>query len=161
MVTYFYRKFNMGEKKMNAVSTDKLENELSEISDISDYINNNSGNFVSEKLSDHLNRLLGAKDMSVADVVAASGLNKGYVYQIFEGSREKPSRDKLIAIAMGMKLNFGDTQKLLKIACMRPLYAKDKHDAIIIFALKKRKNIDFINEKFEEYGYKALSGEVK
>lgn len=32
---------------MNAVSTDKLENELSEISDISDYINNNSGNFCS------------------------------------------------------------------------------------------------------------------
>lgn len=104
---------------MNAVSTDKLENELSEISDISDYINNNSGNFVSEKLSDHLNKLLGAKGMSVAEVVSDSGLNKGYVYQIFEGSKEKPSRDKLIAIAVGMKLNFGDTQKLLKIACMR------------------------------------------
>ena len=146
---------------MNAVSTDKLENELSEISDISDYINNNSGNFVSEKLSDHLNKLLGAKGMSVAEVVSDSGLNKGYVYQIFEGSKEKPSRDKLIAIAVGMKLNFGDTQKLLKIACMRPLYAKDKHDAIIIFALKKRKDIDFINETFDEYGCKALSGEVK
>ncbi|MGN0599442.1 MAG: XRE family transcriptional regulator [Oscillospiraceae bacterium] len=141
---------------MNAVSTDKIENELSEITNISDYIKNNQKKFNNEKLSDHLNKLLGAKDMSVADVVSASGLNKGYVYQIFEGCKENPSRDKLLAIAVGMKLDYGDVQKLMKVACMRPLYARDEHDAIIIFAVKNKKSIDFTNATLTDHGFKAL-----
>lgn len=141
---------------MNAVSTDKLENELSEISDISDYIKNNSENFISEKLSDHLNRLLGMKNLSVAEVIQASGLNKGYAYQIFEGKKERPSRDKLLAIAIGMRLDFGDVQKLLKTACMRTLYARDERDAMIIFAIKKHYSIDDANIMLSDNGFKAL-----
>lgn len=145
-----------GEKIMNEVSTDKLENELSEISDINDYIRKNSDYFVSVKLSDHLNKLLGAKNMTVADVVTASGLNKGYVYQIFEGSKKQPSRDKLLAIALGMKLEFGDIQKLLKIACMRPLYVRDERDAMIIFAVKKGYSTNDANIMLHEHGFKAM-----
>ena len=43
---------------MNEVSTDKLENELSEVSDINDYLKKNSEFFVSVKLSAHRNARL-------------------------------------------------------------------------------------------------------
>lgn len=141
---------------MNEVSTDKLENELSEVSDINDYLKKNLEYFVSVKLSDHLNKLLGAKNMTVADIVTASGLNKGYVYQIFEGSKDKPSRDKLLAIALAMKLEYGDIQKLLKIACMRSLYVRDERDAMIIFAVKRHYTASDTNIMLHEHGFKAL-----
>lgn len=141
---------------MNAVSTDKLENELSEITDISDFIKKNSDNFVCGKLSVQLNKFLGEKNMSVAEVIQASGLNGGYVYQLFAGTRENPSRDKLLAIAIGMKLEFGDVQKLLKTACMRTLYARDKRDAMIIFSLKKHYSIDDANILLSDNGFRAM-----
>ena len=42
----------------NTVSTDKLENELSEISDISDFLEKNSDELLNVKLSEYLNELL-------------------------------------------------------------------------------------------------------
>lgn len=140
---------------MNAVSTDKLENELSEISDINDYIEKNSGSFINTKLSDYLNELVRERNMEIAEVIKNSGLNRVYAYQIFEGGKN-PSRDKVIALAIGMKLNFGEIQKLMKTACMRPLYARDERDSLIIFAVKKRYGIIDINLLLEEHGFKII-----
>lgn len=139
----------------NAVSTDELENELSEISDISDYIDKNSGEFINEKLSEYLNELLKKRNMEQSEVIKASGLNRVYAYQIFEG-KKNPSRDKILALSFGMKLNFGETQKLLKAACVRPLYARDERDAIIIFAVKKGQSVIDANLLLEEHGFKSI-----
>ncbi|MGN0607945.1 MAG: XRE family transcriptional regulator, partial [Oscillospiraceae bacterium] len=120
----------------DTVSTDKLENELSEISDISDFLEKNSDELVNVKLSEYLNELLASRNMEEYEVIKNSGLNRGYAYQIFEGGKN-PSRDKIIGLSFGFKLNFAETQKLLKTAGMRTLYARDERDAIIIFAVKK------------------------
>lgn len=137
------------------VSTDKLENELSEITDISDYIEKNTDNFINVKLAEHLKRLIGSRDMEMSQVIKASGLNRIYAYQIFEGGKN-PSRDKLIALAFGMRLDFGEIQRLLKIGCARPLYARDERDAIIIFAVKKGYNIIDTNLLLEKHGFMAI-----
>ncbi len=141
---------------MNTLTTDKLENELSEISNINDYIEKNSDEFVSIKLSDYLNELLGTHDTALSDVVKQCGLNRVYAYQLFEGQKTNPSRDKIIGIALGMKLDFAETQKLLKVAGMRPLYARDKRDSVITFAVKKEYNIIDTNILLEEQGFKII-----
>ncbi|MGN0603307.1 MAG: XRE family transcriptional regulator [Oscillospiraceae bacterium] len=140
---------------MNAVSTDKLENELSEITDINDYIEKNSGEFINTKLSDYLNKLATSRNMEIADIIRNSGLNRGYAYQIFEGGKN-PKRDKVIALAFGMKLNFAEVQKLMKTACLRPLYARDERDSLIIFAVKKGYGIIDTNLLLEEHGFKII-----
>ena len=87
-----------------------------------------------------LNRLLGAKKLKKADVIKTSGLNKVYGYQIFSGIKN-PSRDKLLAIAVAMKLSLDECQQLLRIARVNELYAKNKRDSIIIFGLVKQLDI--------------------
>lgn len=48
-----------------------------------------------------------------------------------------PSRDKLIQLAIGLELDVEDTQTLLKMGGMAPLYAKIKREAAIIFCINK------------------------
>lgn len=140
----------------NTVSTDKLENELSEISDISDFLEKNSDELLNVKLSEYLNELLASRNMEEHEVIKNSGLNRGYAYQIFEGGKKNPSRDKIIGLSFGFKLNFAETQKLLKTAGMRTLYARDERDAIIIFAVKKGCSVIETNLLLEERGFMVI-----
>lgn len=128
-----------------APPTDELENEIKSVSKIEDYLDKNKDYLLKSGLSEHLNLLLSQKGISRADVVRDSMLDRAYVYQIFSGEKT-PSRDKLISIAFDLKLSDEETQKMLKLSGNRELYAKDKRDAVILFALHNKKTIHEINE---------------
>ena len=61
-------------------------------------------------------------------------LNTIYGQQIFAGTKT-PSRDKLLAIAFGMNLNFEETDTLLKQQGYARLYPRKERDAVIIYGL--------------------------
>lgn len=126
-------------------TTDELNHEIKAATDIEDYLSKNRENLLTCSLSDHLNLLLLQKNLSRADVVRGSLLDRAYVYQIFSGDR-MPSRDKLIAIAFGLRLSDGEAQKLLKLSGNRELYARDERDALILFSLQRGKTIFEVNE---------------
>lgn len=125
--------------------TDELANEIKKATNIEDYLGKNKEYLITYSLSEHLNMLLSQKGISRADVVRDSMLDKSYVYQIFSGDKT-PSRDKLIAIAFGLNLSDDETQQMLKLSGNRELYAKDKRDAVILFALHHRKTIYETND---------------
>lgn len=135
--------------------TATMNDELKETKSIGDFLKRNNKNMIDERLADHLNHLLADKDITVADVVRGSYLDRGYVYQIFSGLKT-PSRDKLIAIAFGMHLSGDETQKMLKISGNRELYARDARDAIILFCLQRRKPIHEANDLLDSNGFKLL-----
>ena len=91
-------------------------------------------------LDQYLMLLLKQKELKRADVVRDSGLEKAYVYQIFDG-KKRPSRDKLIAIAFGLHLNAEETQRMLKLGRHSELYARVARDAVILFAIQRGKDI--------------------
>ena len=123
---------------MLSKSTDELNHEIRNATDMEDYLKRNKGNMITSSLSEQ-------KGIKKADVVRGSLLDRAYVYQIFSGEKT-PSRDKLIAIAFGLKLSDDETQKMLKISGNRELYARDKRDALILFALQHKKTIWYTNE---------------
>lgn len=125
--------------------TAALENEIKNVSKIEDYLDSNRDYLISQSLSEHLNQLLNQKGIRRADVVRDSMLDRAYVYQIFSGDKT-PSRDKLIAIAFGLKLSDNETQQMLKLSGNRALYAKDQRDAVILFALHHKKTLWEVNE---------------
>ena len=137
-------------------STDELMNEIKQTGEIKKFIERNESEFVSEPLHDILNRLLKEKNMKKSEVVARSSLNRIYGYQIFAGKRI-PSRDKLIALCFGFKLNVEETDKLLKSAGFSELYARNKRDALIIFAINSRKSIFAANELLFENEFDILT----
>ena len=67
-------------------------------------------------LTEYLELLLNEKGLRKSDVIKRSNIDKNYAYQIFNGNKTHPSRDKMIALAIGMGLNVLETRKLLKIA---------------------------------------------
>lgn len=126
-------------------TTDELNHEIKNATDIEDYLEKNKENMITRSLPGHLKMLLSQKGISRADVVRGSLLDRSYVYQIFSGEKA-PSRDKLIAIAFGLCLSDDETQKMLKLSGNRELYARDERDALILFALQRKKTIMETNE---------------
>lgn len=73
-------------------------------------------------LAEYLELLLNEKGLRKSDVIKRSNMDKNYAYQIFNGNKTHPSRDKMIALAIGMGLNVMETRKLLRspalVTCM-------------------------------------------
>lgn len=137
-------------------STNELMNEIKQTHEIEKFIEKNRNEFLNEQLHVVLNNMLKERDMKKSEVVARSGLNRIYCYQIFSGKR-LPSRDKLIALCFGFKLNLEQTNNLLKNIGFAELYVKNKRDSIIIFGIDSRKSIFAVDEILFENGLSILT----
>lgn len=136
-------------------TTDDLIKDLESARNIDDYISSNKIHFADISLSDYLNKLLKEKKLIKADVIKRSELQQNYAYQIFSGDKN-PTRDKVLCLAFGMGLNLAETQQLLKSCGLPFLYAKNKRDSIIIFAVNKQLNLIQTNELLYDREEKTL-----
>lgn len=136
-------------------STDELIHEIKNSKNILDYMERNQKEMQINTLSECLNGWLKKKNLSRADVVKKSNLNKAYVYQIFSG-KKYPSRDKVIALAFGFGLNADETQSFLKQAGYRELYPRDPRDTLLFFAINQGKNIIDANEMLYNHNLEVL-----
>lgn len=71
-------------------TTDELIHEISQTSNILDYLEANRSGMLLDSLPEHLEEWLLKKGISKADVVRRSHLNHAYVYQIFPGKSTPP-----------------------------------------------------------------------
>lgn len=140
---------------MKLITTAELNHEIKAATDIEDFLTKNKNQMLTCSLSEHLNKLLSQKGINRADVVRGSLLDRAYVYQIFSGEKT-PSRDKLIAIAFGLCLSDEEAQKMLKLSGNRELYARDERDAVILFALQRKKNILEVNDLLSIHRLRTL-----
>lgn len=136
-------------------STDELNHEIKAATNIEDYLSENREHLIKDSLSKHLHELLAQKKLRRADVIRGSLLGRSYVYRIFAGQKI-PSRDKLIALAFGMRLSEEETQKMLKLSGNRELYARDERDALILFALQREMTIIDTNSLLFDHHFTVL-----
>ena len=130
-------------------------NNLGKAADFDDFLAMNQENMLTLTLSEYLMMLLKQKELKRADVVRYSGLEKAYVYQIFDGEK-KPSRDKLIALAFGLHLNKEETQRMLKLGRCSELYPRIERDALILFNIHHGKSINETDDELYERGLDTL-----
>ncbi|HPQ48078.1 MAG TPA: helix-turn-helix transcriptional regulator [Clostridia bacterium] len=121
--------------------TSKFYEDISGVKDLNKYIGENEGKFITVTLPEYLDLLLVNQSMTKKELVKSAGIEKSYLYQIFNG-RRSPSRDKLIRIAFALKLSLDSTQRLLIIAEKPILYPARKRDAAIMFCLIKGHSLD-------------------
>lgn len=117
------------------VHTSTLLRRLFKTRSLSSYVKRNEASMVNESFSDYLQEMLSEKGVVAEQVINSSGIERTYGHQLFNGTR-KPSRDKVLQLAVGFGLGYDETQKLLKMADKSVLYPKVKRDAAVIFALK-------------------------
>ncbi len=126
-------------------NTTKILEELSGFADFQAFYEENADYMIKDTLSDMLTRLLEEKGLKKAAVIKAAEMSEVYAYQIFSGLRV-PERNKLLRLAIGMRLNIEETQALLKAAGYSPLYVKIPFDSVILYALCKGLSIVEIND---------------
>ena len=117
--------------------TQNLLNALGEHKTLDVVLKQNTSDFISRPLCDALADLLVQKGLTRSQAIRSSMLNTIYGQQIFAGTKT-PSRDKLLAIALGMQLSFQETDTLLKQQGYARLYPRRQRDAVIIYGLLHR-----------------------
>ena len=141
---------------MQERSTKELEKELSACDEISDFLAQNQEHMQESSVSEQLRYYMEKRALSRSDVIAHSGLNDIYTHQILSGKR-RPSRDKLLCLCFGLKLTAEEVQDLLRNCGYAVLYAKNRRDSIILFALYKELSLLKLNEKLYEEGEALLN----
>ncbi len=118
---------------MTGKRTQDLMESLKSSTEIKEVLDKKAEDFIAQPLHTALEELLNTKGLTRSQVIRDSELNMIYGQQIFAGTRT-PSRDKLLAIAFGMKLDFEETDTLLKQQGYPRLYPRNQRDAVIIYS---------------------------
>ena len=111
--------------------------------------------YVSPSFPIYLNSLLHRHGLTIQDVVVACNLDRSYGYQLFNGTR-RPSREFLLRLALLLKLGEDAAQRLLKIAGRQPLYARNRRDAAVLYALTHGLSAEKTDELLANLGEGAL-----
>lgn len=105
----------------------------------------------------YLNELMAEKEMSIPELIDRSGISKNYIYNILGGERINPSRDKVIAICIGLGASFSQTNKALELVKHSALYPRDERDARIAIAINQGTvKVTDVNIMLEQYGLPPL-----
>jgi len=91
--------------------------------------------FEQPKFADYLTHIMASKNMKASDVLKNSGINMNYGYNIINGIRANPSRDKVIALCIGAGMNLQEMQLGLDIARTGRLLYFDERDVRIAAAI--------------------------
>lgn len=106
-------------------------------------------------LTAYLGELLRIRRLTVQDVVVGCNLDRSYGYQLFNGTR-RPTRNFLLRLALLLRLSEHETQRLLKIAGRQPLYARNRRDAAMLYALIHHLTEEEAQELLSELGEEEL-----
>lgn len=102
--------------------------------------------FLTEYLAQH-------PTLTVPDIILHSNLSQNYVYPLLNGTKQHPSKYKLIALCVGMGMNLEETQRALKLAGCAELYPKIAEDSGIILCINRdRHDVPEIEMFLEENG---------
>lgn len=139
---------------------EKTTGELLEIlkskKDYSEFFNEEKHEMIFKSVSEYLNFLLEEKKMTKSEVIKNSNIDRTYAYQLFNGTRDKPSRNKMLMLAIGMHLSIDETQKLLKISELAELYIRLPRDSVILHCLEKGFSLDDTNLYLDKHGLEIL-----
>lgn len=142
---------------MKPKDTEKLMELLKKSGGIDAYLQENKDFLLDCDIKEYLNLLIKEKKLTIQQIAKDSELSDRYCYQFLSPSNSRiPSREVLLSICIGMKLNLDEMQTALKIAKYAPLYPKDKRDSIIIFGIEKSKSVVDINNILFEHSFKCL-----
>ena len=126
--------------------TDDLQKELMGSNSLNEFLSANSDEFNSGGVQRLLTRLFEKRGITKSALAKQSGMSEIYVHQIFAG-RRNPSRSRLICLCFGLGATLDETQELLRLAGIAPLYPRIRRDAIIIYGLVNGVGLHELNDK--------------
>jgi transcriptional regulator with XRE-family HTH domain len=127
------------------VQTEELDKLLDDCSNVEDFVRAQVAPYQGVDLPGYLTYLIECKGLTRAEVIRRAGMSESYAYQIFAGEKQ-PSRDKLLALAVGVGMSADECRRALKLAGHSELYIKNRRDAAIAFGLRRGLDVYDIND---------------
>ena len=144
---------------MEQGTTKKLEEVLLNLDkqeELEEYLKDGQAINKYKSISEYLNNQIAIKDKNVAEIIKNSGIERTYAYQILNGTRTNPSKDKIIRLCLATGLGIKETIRALEIAGSGTLYARDKRDAIILFSINNKCTVDDTNILLDQFSCDIL-----
>lgn len=113
-------------------------------------------NIYKESFEKHLQQLINKKGLRNSEVYAAANISKQYFSKLLKG-QVKPSKDKMLALAVGLRLNMDETADFLRIGgyALSPI---SQTDTVVEYFIRKQEyNVLKINIVLFDYGLEPLS----
>ena len=136
------------------VSTFRMMGALGEAEELRAFAQEYQEEFLSEPAHVYLERLLGEKQLTTAQMCERAGLGN-YGYKLLNGVR-KPSRDAALRIAVGLELDIEQAQHYLRLLGLARLDPRCYRDATVIFALGKGMSLARTQALLSEVGEAEL-----
>jgi len=133
-------------KKMKALKSESLDDVLKDI--------------YSDSFEKHLQQLINKKGLKNSEVYAAANINKQYFSKLLKG-KVKPSKEKVLALAVGLHLNMDETVDFMGLAgyAISPI---SQTDAVVRYFIEHENyNVIKIDMVLFDYGLDPLSKESK
>ena len=137
-------------------TTTQLWEILNKNDDIDKYIEENKDEMIDMDLCTYLNELLAESGMSKSEIFKKGNIQQSYGYHLFAGTKNNPSRNHLLQLAFGMRLDLIKTQRLLRVAGLSELYPRNKRDSIIIFCINNKKTLEECFEVLEKNDFEPI-----
>lgn len=119
---------------MQEKDTDALLHSLKKAENFQTALSETRDHTIDQTLKDYLNTWLLHKKITKSTVLKKAGITEATGYQYFDGKRN-PSREKVIALAIGLDLRLEETNELMKKTGYAQLYPKHPWDAIVIYGI--------------------------
>lgn len=145
----------MVKRTMREKTTDDLNSDLLSKADFDQYLQENEPFLTRRSIPELLHELYQKGMGSKAALARKVGMSEVYLHQIFSG-RRNPSRDRLLALCIGMEASLEEIQNLLKQTNYAPLYPRMKRDAIIMYGIVHHLSPSDINDKLFAENEKTL-----
>jgi len=137
-------------EEQGSKSTEELLKQLSDKqTEFSEFVNREENSFIKKDLNDSWLGLIKKSKLSKADIINKSDIGYTYFYDILRGEK-CPSRDKIVRLVLAMKLELDECQKMMKLYNWAPLYAKDKRDSAMIYAVNNSFSVWQLDELLAE-----------
>ncbi|MCQ2467097.1 MAG: XRE family transcriptional regulator [Clostridia bacterium] len=104
----------------------------------------------------YITAIMEREGIDKATLPKIASLERTYVYQLLNGKKTHPGKDKVVLMALALRMSVKETQRALDIAGAATLYPKNPRDSILIYALSKRLSIASTNALLVERGEKEL-----
>ncbi len=145
----------MENNRKKSLLTEELFHELSASKHIEDFLERHEEDIKDIDLQSYLYELLNKRGFTIPMIIEKASISRSLAYQIFNGQRT-PNRNVLLRIAIVLKLNLSETQRLLRIAKKGELYPRIQRDAAIIFCIQHHYSVIDTNELLENLGEAIL-----
>jgi transcriptional regulator with XRE-family HTH domain len=91
-----------------------------------------------------------------SDLIAKSGLERSYYYQVMKGTRQ-PGRDKVLRLCLAAGLSLRETTRALELSGNAVLYARSRRDIILTVAVNQQASVIDTNLLLDKYGEEPLA----